>query len=317
LNAEYRFLLACCARRLGGSVSLPVGPSGDWERVLAIARTNHLSGLLFRELRESGGALDIPAPVMETLKQHYQRNLVRVTRAENEAVGVVRRLQEAGVEAVLLRGLGLGHQVYGDTAVRPFTDMDLLIRRDRLSAAKTCLEAEGLLPPSSALPSRYFERHHLHLEYGRPGGLAFELHWALDHKYLPFTIDYDAMLGEAVELTLAGGRMSVPCPEHDIICNAIHLAKHATFLVFDRDPDAAAQRLVAEGHLLHVCDILGRSVHRDGRPDWDRVGRLCSEWNVAREVGAFCRRRLISSATRCRPKPLRRSFLAGRRELIG
>jgi Uncharacterised nucleotidyltransferase len=47
---------------------------------------------------------------------------------------IVRRLAGGGVDLLVLKGVPLAQELYGDPVLRPMQDLDLLIRREQLAA---------------------------------------------------------------------------------------------------------------------------------------------------------------------------------------
>jgi len=65
----------------------------------------------------------------------------------------LRRLQSAGIETVVLKGLWLAERFYAEPLRRVGDDLDLLLRPPQLNAAITCLEAEGWRFAGATLPA--------------------------------------------------------------------------------------------------------------------------------------------------------------------
>jgi hypothetical protein len=114
------------------------------------------------------------------------RELADATRrgavtAELLLTQIARGLTERGVPAMPLKGPVLGRELYGDPGLRPFDDLDLLVRASDLDAAGYALVAfgyalDGLTRWSGGRPL-------LHHRYVHSGGLpTIELHWRV-HWY--------------------------------------------------------------------------------------------------------------------------------------
>lgn len=82
---------------------------------------------------------------------------------------------------ILLKGGALASTVYADIALRPMSDLDLLIRRDELPAWKDCLSRLGYQPASPEMAKGLAEAVHYQLAYrgGPDGDVVIELHWNL------------------------------------------------------------------------------------------------------------------------------------------
>jgi hypothetical protein len=278
------------------ALSRPVVPPAlaadavDWTEFARLAETNRVAPLLFRALKEAPGGTAAPPETLAALRAAYLRSLAVATHMGAELAAVAGVFRRRGVRLVVLRGLALGDRLYGDSALRPFTDVDLLVARDDLPRARECMEAAGCALAGDGPAARHLERYHLHLGYRhRSSGALFELHWALDHRYTPFAIPYPELLAAARETEAAGARFLTLAPSHDFLANAVHAAKHAWFLPFVEDSAELRRRLLAEGSLIHLCDLVRAAAIRDACPDWPALVTEARDWNVARELAAVLR----------------------------
>lgn len=276
-----------------GATPLSSPPHGrvlDWPQVLRRATHNRIAPLMFRTLRERAGDLPVPADTLADLRSSYLRSMNVATRVTAELGPVVERFRAAGIPLVLLRGLAAGTTLYGDPALRPFTDVDLLILRQDLPRARQCMEAAGCVAADGTLGPAYFETYHLHVTYRhRASGAMFELHWALDHRYVPFTIPYASIIASAREIAIGDVKVCIPCPTHDLLTQAVHAAKHAYFLPFLDDDASLLRRVIDEGCLMHFCDIARAAAGHGGELDWDRIVEESRIWNVRREFSVVLR----------------------------
>ena len=288
LTPEDRFLIDWCR---AAPASRSASCNGmDWPRLLRRAESNRVGPLLFRTLKETPNAPAVPPDILAAFRSSYLRGVDVAARVTAELGPVSERFRAAGVPLVLLRGLSAGTILYGDTALRPFTDVDLLIVRQDLPRARECMESAGCVTAEGELGPAYFEKYHLHASYRhKASGALFELHWALDHRYVPFTIPYESIVASAQETDIGGVQIRTPCPEQDLLANAIHTAKHAYFLPFLDDDESLLRRVIDEGCLLHFCDIARAAAAHGGELNWNRVIETGRGWNVMRELSAVFR----------------------------
>ncbi|MCB0077964.1 MAG: nucleotidyltransferase family protein [Anaerolineales bacterium] len=145
-------------------------PCGDWAAVATLAHKHRLAPLLYHRLTPHHA--DLPREVYDTLRQahgvcaannmvyHYEQQ--RITAAFGE-----------GPPLLLHKGLTVAEQLYGDIALRPTMDIDLLVRRRDLDAARERLEPLGW-----QLKPTVFDTKNLHLAKQVAGlDLLVELHW--------------------------------------------------------------------------------------------------------------------------------------------
>jgi hypothetical protein len=144
----------------------------DWDSTIARAEQERLAPILYVALR--GGAA--PAPVLGRLRAVWmaadKQHLVAAAQL-HELVGA---FGVAGIETVILNGPALAADYYADPALRPFMDLDLLVRRGDRQRALDVLLGLGYTLDS---PGRSLE--HVPAAFLTPPSgssrLPVDLHW--------------------------------------------------------------------------------------------------------------------------------------------
>lgn len=75
------------------------------------------------------------------LKSHYDLSHARLNVAREVTTEVVGRLDDAGIQPLLLRGITLADSLYPDPAMRPFGDVDVVVRPDEYECAVAALSS--------------------------------------------------------------------------------------------------------------------------------------------------------------------------------
>jgi hypothetical protein len=280
---EALFVLSCARTQMGEDdrhlLSQLCAEGLDWEWIVRVALQNRVGPLLYLTLRETGLHTLVPAKEMKQLENSYYLGLSRSTLFEQAVREVLLRFEEAGIGVILLRGLVLGETIYKDPALRPFSDMDLLIRKQDLARGREALLDLGYRSAHS-IDEKYFERNHLHLQYlRREGGVVAELHWALDHKYTVFNIDYTEIFDEALSGQLAGVEALLLPPENLLLSLCIHLIKHCYYTKYILPRPDFVELILSSGLILY-CDIAEVIRHYGPDLDWDLVVREARHWQV-------------------------------------
>ena len=270
---DRRFIRQLCAEGL------------DWEWVVRLALKNRVGPLLYRNLQETGLSTLLPAKARAALEKSYYLSLSRSTLFERAIREILLRFRKEGIESILLRGLLLGETVYGDTALRPFTDIDLLIRKQDLARVRDVLFDLAYRPPPQGIDDKYFERNHLHLQYSkREGGVVAEIHWALDHKYTVFNVNYTEIFAEAISGEVAGVEALLMPPENLLLSLCIHLIKHCYYSKYILPRPDFGELILATGSLIQHCDI-AEVIRRYGPDlDWDLTLRKARRWQIEATV---------------------------------
>ncbi|MEK6718466.1 MAG: nucleotidyltransferase family protein, partial [candidate division NC10 bacterium] len=179
--------------------------------------------------------------------------------------------QREGLPVIPLKGPALAETLYRDPGVRPFTDLDLLIRGDDLPGALQLLSALGYrhLRTGPPLEFELAWRHAASFVNAEPRGdhLPVDLHWQLlDYPAgaPAAAIDHREIWGQAIEVDGWGQRRLELCPEDLLIYLALHWAVHH-----------ACSGLIWQ---LDLALLLRR---HGGSLDWEGVGERARRWRVS------------------------------------
>ena len=145
---------------LGSELHRRAALVGDWSPVLALAEEHGLGPLLYRHL--VGRATEVPERVARSLRAVYVRH-----RRINEVLlavlaEIVTALRAKQIESLVLKGPVLATTVYDEPALRPISDLDILVAERHALRAQRVLDSLGFavdLPTSMYHMRRH---HHLH-----------------------------------------------------------------------------------------------------------------------------------------------------------
>lgn len=131
---------------------------------------------------------------------------------------VIEALREQRVPVILLKGAALT-AAYGSAALRPMSDVDLLVPTAEAERARAICSAAGFTP-SSRLPASYLPLVHA-MGYRDVAGHELDLHWHALWECCQ--ADADADLWErAVPLRVGGGEVLALAPAHQVL----HIVAH-------------------------------------------------------------------------------------------
>jgi len=168
--------------------ALQPGPEGHAARTTWLAnadidRLGKASGrllpLLYERLKNEG--VDHPLlPMLKGVKRHAWYYNQMLFRRAGEAI---RALEQAGIEAMLIKGAAMAIEYYRDWGLRPMDDVDVLVRYNDASAAIQLLLSRGWKSSDpwfeqngySGLTRKY--EHAMHFPHS--SGQALDLHWNL------------------------------------------------------------------------------------------------------------------------------------------
>jgi len=233
MSQTYR-LLALCARAEGHPIFYEqlknqVGQFTAWEELPAQAEIFGMGPLLWHHLRQAG--ISIPLETERTLRGMYLRE-----RALNQAhtlalVEVQTLLAQSDIRPLVLKGLALAYKYYPDPALRPVSDIDLLLKKDDILPALQILDEAGyrvnfpdsglsILPNELTADSPSHDGVSTHLEIH---------HYDSDHRRLNDYSHDDELTGFEdlpQELTINGCVVYTPSPMDTLRYVERHMVRH-------------------------------------------------------------------------------------------
>ena len=129
------------------------------EELLQYAGQNGVSALLYKKL-SSRGDQSLFQDVLSKLKNEYLKTLVLNTNLLNKASEINTVLSEEGFSLVFLKGILLAPFLYRDLALRPMSDIDLLVPDKDVKRAYDLLISKGAVP-ADPLEKDHVSNHHL------------------------------------------------------------------------------------------------------------------------------------------------------------
>ena len=258
-RSEHELLLVC-ARTRGAEARAErarqlIHGGIDWAALLTLALDHGVMPLLYRNLFILGPEA-APAPFVDNLRALAMANAYRNLSLTAELLRVISLLEDNGVPAVAYKGPVLAAVAYGDTALRQFSDLDLLVGRQDLEKVRAILLSAGFLP-SHSLTKRQ-ERAYLAntCEFGfalEDPRVYLDVHWRFAARFMGPGPDAGAAL--AGRRRVAVGGRSVPSldPEDMLLVLCLNGAFHTWW------------------KLSQICDVAQLLEANEG---WDWPGLL-------------------------------------------
>jgi hypothetical protein len=131
MEPEQRLLLCCCRLTTDSAASAEIhvllDGGIDWDKLIELAVIHHVSPLVHRTL-DRVASDRVPAAVAHAFGINYRAWQERTRELWNELRRVLDCLADGGVQAIPFKGPVLAHVIYQDMALRPFGDLDFLLR---------------------------------------------------------------------------------------------------------------------------------------------------------------------------------------------
>jgi len=232
LSPELRACLAC-ARTVVEPASLDefrtaLAACTDAERLCATAVDQGMLGHLHRlvaDRRPDG----VNAALKSRLAELYRLSAERSLRQTAHLLRLLDGLRAAGVEAMPFKGPAWSERLYGDVTLRLSVDLDLLVRREQVAAARQALLAGGF-----ADDSRFNERI-LRRGWRGWGEIAMsdaehdvhiDLHWEVRVGFGGRSLEPGHLLSRGSTLALLGRHVPTPCTADLLIMSCLHGTRH-------------------------------------------------------------------------------------------
>lgn len=149
----------------------------DWDALLSLACEEGVAPLLYHAARDRGL---LPSRVEQAVRLSYLSTAGRNVDLFHRLERVLTSLSKEGLPVMVLKGAALVEAVYGNVALRPMVDADLLVRESDVPAVLSILTALDYQSCSvKGLLAR--DIHTNQLMVRRPGSTQapIEIHWAL------------------------------------------------------------------------------------------------------------------------------------------
>lgn len=262
---ELEFLLAATAGQVTRSRAprfeqLPDLPL-DWEFLLDFAEAHALAPLFFSNIESLSDA--IPALFFARLRSRYEANVRKNLLLSNILLEVQKMLEDGGVASMAFKGPALASILYGDIALREFSDIDLLVRRRDILQAKQILLAAGFTPvvPLTPAQERLCLKWDNEFPFHRGPHLnLLELQWRVAPYFYAVDFDLNAQFQRASLVNIGGVQCRALCPEDLLLVLCVHAAKHAW------------------ARLAWLCDIAW--LLRTQNLDWTHVQQQAEELGI-------------------------------------
>jgi hypothetical protein len=215
---------------------------------------------LYQQLKTLGLTDQVPPGILKTLRTDYLTEANRNSQLYRELATILSALHRENIPVIPLKGAYLAEHVYGNIAVRPMRDVDLLVKQEDLWGVEEILTEMRyirLYAGKGEEGSRHVEYKHGQL------GLKVEIHWDFVPEGSGLRVDLQNLWNRTKPTTVAGVGAAAMSLE-DLL---LHLCIHASDHVFEMG-------------LRLVCDITETLRHNQREIDWVCIQQRARLWRV-------------------------------------
>jgi hypothetical protein len=263
-------ILACCGDDSGSQLPSQLRrilqrTDLDWDRLLQLAQHHGLVPLLYRRLSTAMGATQSAG--LGALRRQDKLNAHRTMWLAVELLNIHKHLATRGLEVLPYKGPVLAESLYGDVALRQFSDLDLLIRARDLPAIRSAMVELGYKPGlqlTQAAEHAYLKSGYEYTFDGARGRNLVELKWQILPRFYSIGFEVDKFFERAVGVDLAGHKLRTLCDQDLMLVLCVHAAKHGW------------------RQLSWLCDIA--RLARSRALDWEALRVQAARLGIARIV---------------------------------
>ncbi|MGD2124957.1 MAG: nucleotidyltransferase family protein [Desulfobacteraceae bacterium] len=192
----------------------------DAGHLIQMAFREGMSGLLYKNLLESGLLEKLELDHIETLKSQYYQTAGFNLKLIHDFKEVLYPLNQKKIRVVLLQGIDLLHETYEDIGIRPMMDVDLWVRTEDYPELIAILISQG------------YERDPLYPNTFRRGSTTFDLHthilWAdrIRARKLLLNKSETHIYEEARVVYFEGQEALCLSPSDQVLYLSLHALKH-------------------------------------------------------------------------------------------
>ena len=140
-------LLLCCARTqmdaaTAAEIKRLLAVDLDWSALLQTAQQHGVLPLLYHHLNQVQPEV-IPTQIRQQLQQDFFANTLQNLQLSSELIELLQRFQDQDIAAIPFKGPVLAASVYGNLALRPSGDLDILVPPEAMASAQALLESLG------------------------------------------------------------------------------------------------------------------------------------------------------------------------------
>jgi len=234
----------------------------DGESLVNWALRFNVGGLFYREIKSRNFPTElIPVDARNRLREAYRNRATMNTSLFLDVLKVLKSLADNQLPVIALKGLSLAKNIYGDIALRPMSDMDLLVKEEDLVRAGRILLTLGYQQYFPAWESTLKTYHHLP-PFTNKSGAIIELHWNIVTPDSPIKVDLDGLWERACLIKVDNVEVRVFSPEDLFLHLCIHACVH--------------QQTGLD--LIPFCDMAGLIKTSADTIDWPIVIERATRW---------------------------------------
>lgn len=265
-NKELNQINSLCARRI------------NWNYFKALIIKHRVLSIVYDNLKTVKNA---PEHFVMEIRTLSMKNAARSFFFTTFLQKLIFFLNKNNIFIIPFKGPLLSEQIYENLTFRAFSDLDILVDKRDVIAARRLLKKKGFVE-SPQLNDRQFKKYiknEDHAEfYNSDNQIKIELHWELSGLYLPMPMTISDVQNEITTYRI--NAMEVPCfsKEMLLVYLCIHGSKHGW------------------EYLEQSCSV-AEIIKKNRTLNWEKINRISCRWRCRKLVllGLFLSERLLKA----------------------
>ncbi len=186
---------------------------GQWDTVARLAQMQTIVAICRRMISSDA----IPDDIRLNWDRICAGNFLDTSMALNGTRRILTALDKGGIQAAVLRGIRMAHDIYPDPVLRPMGDVDILIPPDSPSTVRNLLAQAGM-QPEKILRSQLVYRIH---------GKEYEIHWSyVTPRRYRGAASFHSWLNDTISVATPQGTVRGLSLENELLGLIIHSFVH-------------------------------------------------------------------------------------------
>lgn len=234
----------------------------EWNGVIRLAVCHGIAALLYGRLQTSAWRAFVPPAGVQLLHRHYLQAAVVGLRSQQQLGKLLEALSSRVASVMVLGDVGLGAGIYGNVALRPAEELDLLVREEDRETVASVLRSMGY---GEDRVTGWYVKPHSYTLYVPPeeGELPVRLHWQIMEPFEPFRVEVADLWAGARRAAWAGHTALTLAPESLLL---------QTCISGRRDFPACGVRC--------CYDVAQIVQHYQAEMEWGAVVTLAQRWQA-------------------------------------
>jgi hypothetical protein len=222
-------LMLCCARTCSTHqtrvrIKEIATQDVDWQAFLQLAKSHGVRPLVYQTLHTTCWQA-LPEVARQELSHFYSANSAKNRFLAGELLHILQLFDAEHILAVPFKGPVLAAVLYGDVALREFTDLDILIRERDIPKAREILSNQGYRSNlASAVITPDINVDELH---SASTGMRVELHWQFSPRRFVSSIVAEDVWNGIKPCAIFGREVWLFSSQDMFLFLAIHGGKHS------------------------------------------------------------------------------------------